>query len=204
MNTTRLTHRFEAALIYANHLHVNQVRKINAVPYMSHLLSVAALVLEDGGTEDEAIAALLHDAVEDQGGQPTREAIRQQFGEAVVAIVDGCTEWSQPPKPPWKQRKQAYLENLRHASSSVRRVSLADKLHNARSLLAAWQQQGDCIWDQFNSASAERLWFYRELSQIYREHGSCWLSCEFDRVVDLLSELDSKQTEHDSIKQSET
>ena len=183
MNTTKLTERFEAALIYATRLHANQTRKLGGVPYIAHLLSVAALVLEAGGNEHEAIAALLHDAVEDQGGKATREEIRQQFGEQVVEIVDGCTETDITPKAPWLERKTRYLEHLRYASPSVRRVSLADKLHNARSLLAEWQQQGDVIWTQFNGSKEDTLWFYKSLVQVFRETGSDWMTEELARVV---------------------
>ena len=180
MSVSKLTERFEAALVYASRLHADQTRKISGVPYVAHLLSVAALVLEDGGSEDEAIAALLHDAVEDQGGQPTRDKIRQLFGDTVVDIVDGCTEWDTLPKPPWQERKTFYLERLRHASPSVRRVSLADKLHNARSLLAEWQQLGDAIWAEFSSGKEQTLWFYKSLVQIY---GDDAMAQELDRVV---------------------
>lgn len=186
MNTTKLTERFEAALIYATRLHANQTRKVGGVPYISHLMSVAALVLEAGGNEDEAIAALLHDAVEDQGGKATREEIHRQFGDVVVAIVDGCTESDTQPKPPWLERKTRYLEQLRHASREVRLVSLADKLHNARSVLAEWQQQGDAIWSQFNGGKEKTLWFYQSLVQVYQETGSDWLTEEFARVVSQL------------------
>ena len=165
MNAPRLTTRFEAALVYATRLHSHQIRKIGEIPYIAHLLSVAALVLEAGGDEDEAIAALLHDAVEDQGGIPTRNEIHQRFGDRVVAIVDGCTEFDTLPKPSWQERKTRYLENLRHASPAVRRVSLADKLHNARSLLAEWRQKGDTIWTQFTKGKEGTLWFYRALIQ---------------------------------------
>lgn len=181
--SAELTERFEQAFIYAHRLHANQTRKVSGVPYISHLMSVAALVLEDRGSEDEAIAALLHDAIEDQGGQATREQICQQFGDRVAAIVDGCTEWSIPPKPPWKERKLRYLENLQTASSQVRRVSLADKLHNARSLLADWQRSGDEIWNHFGSSEAEILWFYQSLAKVYQETGAGYLTEEFCQVV---------------------
>lgn len=189
---TKLTERFEKALLYATRLHANQTRKVSCVPYISHLLSVAALVLEDGGDEDEAIAALLHDAVEDQGGKPIREAIRQRFGDKVVAIVDGCTESDTLPKPPWQERKTRYLENLRHASPAVRRVSLADKLHNARSLLAEWRQKGDDIWANFSKGKEGTLWFYRTLVQIYRETGSDFMTEELDQVVWELCQNDNQ------------
>ena len=183
MNKLKLTDKFEAALVYATRLHANQTRKISGIPYVAHLLSVAALVLEAGGTEEEAIAALLHDAVEDQGGSKTREEIRQQFGDVVVAIIDGCTECDTYPKPPWEERKKTYLHNLRHASPSVRRVSLADKLHNARSLLADWRQYGDSIWNQFKAGREGTLWFYQELLQVYRETGSDFMTEELSRVI---------------------
>ncbi|MBW4565950.1 MAG: HD domain-containing protein [Mojavia pulchra JT2-VF2] len=186
MNTLQLTVKFEEALVYATRLHVNQTRKISGVPYVAHLLSVAALVLEAGGTEEEAIAALLHDAIEDQGGTSTREEIRQRFGEAVVAIVDGCTECDTYPKPPWLERKNRYLENLRHASPSVRLVSLADKLHNARSLLADFRQHGSNIWQQFKTGKEGTLWFYQQLQQVYSATGCDFMTQEFSRVIQQL------------------
>lgn len=188
MNTVKLTDKFASALIYATRLHANQTRKISGVPYVAHLLSVAALVLEAGGNEEEAIAGLLHDAVEDQGGQSTREEIYQLFGETVVAIIDGCTESDVDPKPPWEERKKKYLQNLRHASPSVRRVSLADKLHNARSLLADYRQYGSSIWSQFKAGKDRTLWFYQQLQQIYIETGSDFLTEEFSRVIQELNQ----------------
>ncbi|WP_392534005.1 HD domain-containing protein [Nostoc sp. C117] len=188
MNTVKLTEKFASALVYATRLHAEQTRKISGVPYISHLLSVAALVLEAGGSEEEAIAALLHDSIEDQGGIPTREQVRQLYGETVVAIIDGCTEWDTPPKPPWLERKQRYLENLRHTSPSVRLVSLADKLHNARSLLADWQQQGDTIWTEFSNGKEKTLWFYQSLIQVYQQTGNDWMTQELQRVVSQLSQ----------------
>jgi (p)ppGpp synthase/HD superfamily hydrolase len=187
---TKLTDKFESALIYATRLHARQIRKISGVPYIAHLLSVAALVLEAGGTEEEAIAALLHDSIEDQGGKSTREEVRRLFGETVVAIVDGCTECDTEPKPPWEERKQRYLTNLRHASPSVRRVSLADKLHNAHSLLTDYHLKGSSIWSEFKAGREGTLWFYRELQQIYTETGSDWMTEEFTRVV---QELEQKK-----------
>jgi (p)ppGpp synthase/HD superfamily hydrolase len=177
------TAKFEEALIYATRLHSNQRRKISGIPYITHLLSVAALVLEAGGTEEEAIAGLLHDAVEDQGGKSTREEIRQLFGETVVAIVDGCTESDTYPKPPWLERKKRYLENLHHASPSVRLVSLADKLHNARSLLADLRQHGSSIWKEFKTGKEGTLWFYQQLQEVYNATGSDVLTQEFSRVI---------------------
>jgi (p)ppGpp synthase/HD superfamily hydrolase len=189
MNTLKLTDKFAEALVYATRLHAHQTRKISGVPYVSHLLSVTALVLEAGGTEEEAIAALLHDAIEDQGGSQTREEIRQKFGDKVVAIIDGCTECDIYPKPPWQERKKRYLHNLRHASPSIRRVSLADKLDNARSLLADSRQYGNSIWNEFKAGKEGTLWFYQELLRVYRENGSDLMTEEFARVIEELCQV---------------
>jgi (p)ppGpp synthase/HD superfamily hydrolase len=185
------THRFEAALIYALHLHAHQKRKGTTIPYISHLLAVAALVLEDGGSEDEAIAALLHDAIEDQGGEPTRQEIRRRFGDKVVEIVDGCTDTDQTPKPPWLERKKQYLEHLRSASPEVLRVSAADKLHNARSHLSDLRRHGTAMWGRFNGGREGTLWYYRRLVQVFRESGPSFLVEELDRVVSELERISS-------------
>jgi (p)ppGpp synthase/HD superfamily hydrolase len=187
--TSQLTERFEEALVFAHQLHRLQVRKSSGVPYIAHLLSVTALVLEAGGSEDEAIAALLHDAVEDQGGAATGEQIRQRFGDIVTEIIDGCTESDTIPKPPWQERKQSYLEHLHNASPAVLRVSLADKLHNARSLLADYYQQGESILTQFKGAKAGTLWFYRSIVRVYQEHSANWQVQELERVVIQLEQL---------------
>ncbi|NER27599.1 MAG: HD domain-containing protein [Symploca sp. SIO1C4] len=184
--TPQLSTRFEAALVYTTRLHANQVRKGSGVPYISHLLSVAALVLEDGGDEDEAIAALLHDAIEDQGGAKTREEICQLFGQRVVSIVDGCTEYATLPKPPWKERKLNYLEKMRLAPPEVRRVSLADKIHNARSILADWQREGEQVWQKFTGGREGTLWFYRSLLEVYLQQGSDFLTQELARLISQL------------------
>ena len=186
---TQLSHRFEQALVCAAQLHKNQVRKGSGIPYVSHLLSVAALVLEDGGDEDEAIAGLLHDAVEDVGSAEIREEILVQFGERVASIVDGCTESCTIPKPPWRDRKLRYIEQMRGASPSVLRVSMADKLHNARSILADRDREGEAVWDKFKGGKAGTLWFYRSLLEIYRQAGSNFLVFEIERIVDRLSSL---------------
>ncbi|NEP63181.1 MAG: HD domain-containing protein, partial [Symploca sp. SIO2G7] len=144
-----LSERFANALSYAHQLHVHQVRKGSGIPYIAHLLSVAALVLEDGGTEDEAIAALLHDAVEDQGGEPVLQAIQQQFGNTVAAIVQGCTDSTTIPKPPWRERKETHLKHMQEASPSVLRITLADTLHNARSIYIDLKQVGPQFWTRF-------------------------------------------------------
>lgn len=182
--TPKLTHRFEQALVYANRLHCKQIRKGSNVPYISHLLSVAALVLENGGDEDEAIAALLHDAVEDQGGKATREVILNMFGTRVIEIVDGCTDADTIPKPPWQERKQQYIEKLRHASASVRRVALADKLHNARSILSDLSKEGEVTWQKFKGGKSGTLWYYRTLLEVFLETDvDSWLVQELNRIV---------------------
>jgi GTP pyrophosphokinase len=178
-----LSPRFCDALVYATQLHRDQRRKGTHIPYVSHLLAVTALVLEHGGTEDEAIAALLHDAVEDQGGAETREAIRERFGEDVAAIVDGCTDADTLPKPPWCERKKAYIEHIECAPRSVRLVSAADKLHNARAILADYRQLGEPLWGRFNGGRDGTLWYYRALADAFHSVESNALTEELDRTV---------------------
>jgi len=167
-----LTARFERALTFAAQLHADQVRKGTNIPYIAHLLGVASLVLEYGGGEDEAIAALLHDAVEDQGGPATRARIHALFGETVVDIVDGCTDTDETPKPPWRARKEAYLAHLRTASPAVLLVSAADKLYNATSILRAYSEVGEDIWARFSAGRGEQLWYYRALVATFRSVGA--------------------------------
>src|SRR5688572_28956686 len=124
-----LTARFREALVYACELHADQKRKGSDTPYVAHLLAVASLALEHGASEDVAIAALLHDAVEDQGGRPTAEEIGRRFGDAVKAIVDACSDTDVQPKPPWRARKERYIAHVEHAPRSVLLVSACDKLH---------------------------------------------------------------------------
>lgn len=178
-----LTDRFKQAFNYAFDLHLHQKRKGSQIPYISHLLGVTSLVLEDGGDEDEAIAALLHDAVEDQGGAPILAEIRSRFGERVARIVDGLTDAYGAPKPPWRQRKELYLAHLRNADPAVRRVSLADKLHNARSILANLQSIGDATWKRFNGGREGTLWYYRTLVKIFQEGEPTFMASELARVV---------------------
>jgi (p)ppGpp synthase/HD superfamily hydrolase len=163
-----LSARFDSALVFAAQLHATQARKGSGVPYIAHLLAVASLVLEHGGTEDDAIAALLHDAVEDQGGRATRDRIRALFGVAVTAIVDGCSDTDQTPKPPWKQRKEAYIAHLPDASASVRLVSLADKVHNAQTILHDYRRMDAALWSRFTAGRDDQLWYYRSLVQAFQ------------------------------------
>lgn len=178
-----LSNKFEEALIYATKLHATQVRKGTNIPYISHLLSVAALVLEDGGSEEEAIAALLHDAIEDRGGDKTRREIYQLFGTEAGDIVCDCTESDIVPKPPWRERKEGAIGKLRSASSSVRRVVMADKLHNARSILTDLHRYGNEVWNRFKGKKDGTLWFYKSLIAADRENGSSFLTDELERVV---------------------
>jgi (p)ppGpp synthase/HD superfamily hydrolase len=152
---------FESALKFASRLHANQTRKGSDAPYISHLLAVAAIALEHGATEKEAIAALLHDAVEDQGGQETLDEIRRRYGKRVARIVAACSDTDQSPKPPWRERKEAYVERLRSEPYSVRLVVAADKLHNARHLLSSYRVQGEDLWSHFNGGREGTLWYYR-------------------------------------------
>ena len=146
---SKLTPRFEEALIFAVQLHAHQTRKNSQTPYIAHLMSVAALVLEAGCDEDTAIAALLHDAVEDQGGYKTLEEIRHRFGERVADIVNSCSDAYTIPKPPWRTRKETYLAHLSDATPAAQLVSLADKLHNARSILRDLRTESQQVWEKF-------------------------------------------------------
>ena len=192
-----MTSRFEQALVFAAQLHKDQRRKGSGVPYVSHLLAVAALVIEHGGDEDEAIAALLHDAIEDQGGPKAREEIRRRFGDRVTEIVDGCTDSETVPKPPWKERKLAYIAHLAGASASVRLVSAADKLHNARSILIDYRGLGEEIWQRFQGRKTGTLWYYRSVLDVLSQSGKTPLVAELDRVVRELEQLAAPQSSKD-------
>jgi GTP pyrophosphokinase len=185
----KLSERFTDALTFATQLHTNQTRKGGGIPYISHLLGVASIALEYGANEDEAIAALLHDAIEDQGGAATREEIRRRFGDVVTEIVDGCTDSDQTPKPPWLQRKEAYIAHIPTASASVRLVSAADKLHNVWSILKDYRLLGDAVWERFQGRKDGTLWYYRSLVKAFHTAGSTPLVEEFERVVDELERL---------------
>lgn len=163
--------RFEEALGYAARLHRTQKRKGTNIPYVMHLLAVAAIVGENGGTEDEVIAALLHDAIEDQGGAVTREEIRRRFGDAVAGIVDEVSDTDVFPKPPWRERKEAYVAHVRNAPRSARLVSAADKLHNARSILKDLRGEGEAVWRRFNGSKEETLWYYWALVDAFKVAG---------------------------------
>ena len=184
-----LANRFEDALAYAAELHTEQTRKGSGVPYISHLMAVTALVLEDGGSEDEAIAALLHDAVEDQGGKPTLQEIRTRFGEAVADIVLACSDAFTHPKPPWRERKKAHIEHMRQATPEARRVILADKLHNARSLLRDLRMEGNKTWKKFAGSQSGTLWYYRAALKALDDGKGSYLAEELERVLAQIGKL---------------
>ena len=163
--------KFEQALPYAARLHKEQVRKGTSTPYVTHLLAVASIVGENGGTEDEVVAALLHDAPEDQGGEAQLGEIRVRFGDEVAEIVDGCTDTYETPKPPWRERKDRYLAHLADAPGSVRLVSSADKLHNARTVLSDYRLVGEDLWSRFNGGKEGTLWYYRAIVDALRGDG---------------------------------
>ncbi len=185
------TDRLDEAFALARELHGKQFRKGTKIPYLTHLMAVASLVIENGGSETEAIAALLHDAAEDQGGKATLEEIRKRFGEEVASIVDGCTDTYEHPKPDWMLRKKEYLEHLRAASSSVKLVAAADKLHNARSMLADYRVIGEKLWKRFNAPKEDLFWYYRKAVAMLTSGGPKPLVAELDRVVTELERLSS-------------
>ncbi len=186
----RLTSRFDNALTYAAELHRHQTRKGSGVPYLGHLLSVTSLVIEAGGTETQAIAALLHDAAEDQGGQPTLAEIGKRFGEQVASIVAECSDTFVTPKPPWRDRKQRYVDHLADASDDAVLVSLADKLDNARAILRDYRLLGDELWKRFSVGDPQQhLWYYRSLLEVFERRNSTWLVGELARVLKTLTSL---------------
>ena len=178
-----LTPRFDAAFVYAHEAHASQVRKGSGAPYVGHLMGVASIVIDDGGGEDEAIAALLHDAAEDSGGRERLEDIRARFGDAVAAIVEDCTDgWSQP-KAPWLERKRQYAEHARTLAPASLRVSAADKVHNAYAILRDLRTTGERVWERFNANADDVVAYYQSLVRAYREAGGGRLVDELDRIV---------------------
>lgn len=188
--------RFIDALGFATELHSGQMRKGTHTPYVAHLLGTAATVLEHGGDEDEVIAALLHDAVEDQGGLETRQRIVKRFGERVAAIVDGCTDSHIQPKPPWRARKEAFVNSLADATPSVLLVTGSDKLYNARTILRDYRDHGEVLWKRF-TAGRQTLWYYRSLMNAFRQRRPTGqLKLLIDELGFVVSELEQLAGSH--------
>ncbi len=177
-----LSDRFDRALAWASRLHREQLRKGGAIPYVSHLLAVTALVLEAGGDEDEAIAAVLHDTIEDQGGASVRAQIVERFGDRVAGIVDGCTDTDRSPKPPWRERKEAFLARLAAADNSVRLVVTADKLHNATCTLHELRTEGVAVWERVRGRE-RALWYYRSVVDVLARGAANPLTARLETVV---------------------
>ena len=184
-----LSSRFEDAMIYAAHIHAAHVRKGSGAPYLSHLLAVTAIALEHGANEDEAIAALLHDAVEDAGGKARLADIKARFGNRVAAIVAGCSDTDVTPKPPWSERKKAYVAHLRHAPPSVKLISAADKLHNARAILSDYRDIGEALWSRFKGGKPGTLWYYRAVLKNLTGPRLRRLATDIDAVITELEKL---------------
>ncbi len=185
----RLTPKFTDALGYAARIHATQTRKASEVPYLGHLLSVAGLVIEADGTETQAIAALLHDAAEDQGGEQTLDEIGQKFGADVRAIVAECSDTFESPKPPWRERKEQYIDHLHGASDDAVLVSLADKLDNARAILRDFRALGSDVWQRFSVRDPGlHLWYYRSLLEVFEQRSGSWMVGELRNVIDALTQ----------------
>jgi (p)ppGpp synthase/HD superfamily hydrolase len=193
--TLRLLHlgpRLQRAFRYAADKHDGQTRKQTAVPYLSHLMAVASLVLEAGGDEDMTIAALLHDVVEDCGGMPRLREVRKMFGPRVAKIVEGCTDAFVLPKPEWLERKKNYLREVKHADAETRLVSASDKLHNVRTILTDYRQQGEVTWKRFAGKREGTLWYYRALSDEYQRRGANRITSELEIAVSELERVVGK------------
>jgi GTP pyrophosphokinase len=178
-----LTRRFDEAFAYTHDTHADHTRKGTGVPYLGHLMGVASIVIDDGGSEDEAIAALLHDAAEDRGGRERLEDIRARFGEAVARIVEDCTDSWTTPKAPWMERKQKYVEHAKTLPPDSLRVSAADKVHNAYAILRDLRNVGDQVWERFNASADDIVAYYQALVRSFREAGGGRLVDELDRIV---------------------
>ena len=196
-NFLHLTSRFARAIDYARQVHVNY-RKGTSVPYMAHLLGVASLVMGESGhlsfpvTEDMVIGALLHDAVEDEGGWPRLRDIEANFGQEVALIVEGCTDSFEEDigkKLEWEVRKTSYIARLRKEPEGTLLVSAADKLYNARAILEDHREVGTAIWSRFKRGRKEQLWYFAELSRVYEERGRNRLTTELKRVVGELAQI---------------
>jgi len=181
--------RIVDAFAFTYELHRKQVRKGSHVPYITHLMGVAAIVGRHGGDEDQFIAALLHDAVEDQGGLETLERIRERFGDTVAAYVAGCSDSDNSPKPPWRERKERFIEFAKTASHEQRLVIAADKLHNVRSIISDLYEQGNAVWGLFKAGREGTLWYYAEIVRALGEGWTHPLLRELSHAVDAMQRL---------------
>jgi (p)ppGpp synthase/HD superfamily hydrolase len=168
--SVKLGPRFLRAFEFAAEKHKNQTRKASAIPYIAHLMGVASLVLEAGGDEELAIAALLHDVVEDCGGEPMLKEVGRLFGARVAKVVEGCTDADTYPKPPWQARKEEYIRHLKAADSDTQLVAAADKLNNIRSILSDYRAIGESVWSRFHGGREGTLWYYRSLRDVFLRH----------------------------------
>jgi len=185
----KLGPRFFRAFQFAAEKHKGQTRKASSIPYIAHLMGVASIVLEAGGDEDLAIAALLHDVVEDCGGVPMLNQVRRKFGKRVADIVDGCTDAYVEPKPEWRKRKEDYIERLKSESPDTRLVSAADKLNNIRSIISDYRAVGESVWSRFNGKREGTLWYYRTLRDEFLRSRPNRVTTEFDLAVKELEKL---------------
>jgi (p)ppGpp synthase/HD superfamily hydrolase len=181
--TKKLSGRLDEAFRYAHTVHDDQTRKGSESPYIGHLMGVASIVIDAGGSEDEAIAALLHDAAEDHGGRERLADIRQRFGGSVAKIVEDCTDSWEEPKRPWAERKRAYVHHARSLAGPSLRVSAADKVHNAYAILRDLRNIGEAVWERFSATPDDVMAYYEGLVRAYREAGGGRLVDELDRIV---------------------
>ena len=187
----KLGPRFLRAFLFAAEKHKGQTRKASTIPYIAHLMGVASLVLEAGGDEDLAIAALLHDVVEDCGGKPMLKEVRRRFGARVAHVVEGCTDddTGGEPKPSWRERKETYLRHLRTADADTQLVSAADKLNNVRSILSDYRAVGESVWERFKGGREGTLWYYRTLLAIFLQHRPNRITRDFELTMHELNSL---------------
>jgi (p)ppGpp synthase/HD superfamily hydrolase len=181
--------RFQRAFAFAAQKHDGQTRKASSIPYIAHLMGVASLVLEAGCDEDLAIAALLHDVVEDCGGAPMLKEVRRHFGSRVAKIVDGCTDAYVIPKPPWRERKESYIRRLKKEPADTRLVSAADKLNNIRSIISDYRAIGESVWSRFSGGREGTLWYYRTLREVFLERKPNRITREYELAVKELESL---------------
>jgi GTP pyrophosphokinase len=202
LGAVALTYRFLEALQWATWAHQGQIRKGSQTPYISHPMAVAGLVMEHGSDEDQVIAALMHDLVEDQGGMDTLLQIKHRFGAGVADIVDGCSDDAPlrgEPKKPWKERKERYLEHLAHAAPSILLVSLADKVHNLRTIVTDLREHGEVAWERFTAKKQGSVWYYEQLLVIFAQ------ACENGKIPrSLFAEFRASIEEMRQLEKSET